>query len=75
MLIDVVKAEAAAAMVDGGLRSGVNGVGGTAQRVARMSAAICGISIKQESRMSLRSSGLRLLIRLHLPHIAATGRT
>jgi hypothetical protein len=27
MLIDVVKAEAVAAMVDGGLRSGVNGAG------------------------------------------------
>jgi len=30
MLIDVVKAEAVAAMVDGGLRSGVNGVGAAA---------------------------------------------
>jgi hypothetical protein len=31
------------------------------QRVARMSAAICGISASENPRMSLRSSGLRLL--------------
>jgi hypothetical protein len=50
MLIDVVKAEAAAAMVDGGLRSGVNGAGGYAAfvligAILARSLAICRFAI------------------------------
>jgi hypothetical protein len=39
----------------------LEGAGRRPKQVARMSAAICGINASENPRMSLRSSGLRLL--------------